>query len=259
MRKRIVVTDLTRMRRGAVCISGYDKEHHCIRPIAAYPGILESTILFGDKPVVYPFALVELDLLEERPEPPHTEDQYFIPGSFQFVQEVKDRKKVLAWSLFINVQEIFEQTILHKPGSHVRDGQGPRSVGTIHAKTIVGVHFDQGPEETWDYRLSFYDSSNTYYRIKITDLTFLYYLTSLRNEDSQPKEIADYLTKELKKRDIYLRIGLSRGWARFPDLCFLQVNGIYSFPDLYAGKKFTDFRKISAHGIAESPEEGYDA
>ena len=194
-----------------------------------------------------------------RPEPPHTEDQYFIPGSFRFVQEVKDHKKVLAWSLFNSVQDIFEQTILHKPGSHVKDGQGPRSVGTIHAKTIVGVHFDQGPEETWDYRLSFYDYSGTYYRIKITDLTFLYYLTSLRSENSQPKEIADHLTKALKKKDVYLRIGLSRGWAKFPDLCFLQVNGIYAIPDLYAGKKFTDYRNISAHGIAESNEEGYDA
>ena len=52
MKKRIVITDLTRMRRGAVCISGYDKEHHCIRPIAAYPGIPESTILKGDQPMV---------------------------------------------------------------------------------------------------------------------------------------------------------------------------------------------------------------
>lgn len=255
MKNRIVITDLTRMRRGAVCISGYDKDHHCIRPITFYPGILESTILISNEPIVYPFSLVELELLDKRPEPPHTEDQYFVPGSFQFIQDVKDRKRILTWSLFNSVQNIFEQPILFKPGSHIKDGQGPRSVGTIHAKAIVGVHFDQGPENTWDFRLSFYDYSDTYYRLKITDLTFLYYLSSLRTEDSQPLQIADKLTKVLKKMDVYLRIGLSRGWARFPDLCFLQVNGIYTFPDLYEGRKFSDYRNFSAHGIAESPEE----
>lgn len=259
MRKRIVVTDLTRMRRGAVCISGYDKDHQCVRPITAYPGILEDSILDSRQPIVFPFALVELDLLDKRPEPPHTEDQYFIPGSFQFVQEIDDRKKVLSWSLFPSIQEIFERPILHQPGTHIMDGEGPRSVGTVHVKTIIGVHFDQGPENTWDYRLSFYDQSDTFYRLKITDLTYLYYLTSLRNEDSEPKEIADRLTRELKKKDVYLRIGLSRGWARFPGLCFLQVNGIYSFPDVLKGMKFTNFKDQSAHGIAESPEEGYDA
>ena len=37
------------------------------------------------------------------------------------------------------------------------------------------------------------------------------------------------------------RIGLSRGWAKFPDRCFLQVNGVYTFPDYLQGKTFAEF------------------
>jgi hypothetical protein len=41
---------------------------------------------------------------------------------------------------------------------------------------------------------------------------------------------------------LYLRIGLARGWDEQPDRCYLQITGIYTFPDYLAGKTFDDFR-----------------
>jgi hypothetical protein len=38
-----------------------------------------------------------------------------------------------------------------------------------------------------------------------------------------------------------LRIGLARLWEKFPDRCYLQITGIYTFPDYLRGRTFTDF------------------
>ncbi len=95
MRTQLVITDLTRMSAGAVCIAGYDKNRRCVRPILR-PNILEKSLLAEGKPVVFPFAVVELDLLAPRPEPPHTEDFLYDPGCVTYVRAVKDREKVLS-------------------------------------------------------------------------------------------------------------------------------------------------------------------
>jgi len=67
-----------------------------------------------------------------------------------------------------------------------------------------------------------------------------------------PEEGADYLHEvdypEVMKREwfvkgseVFLRIGLARGWDMYPDRCFLQITGIYSFPDYLDGRTFADF------------------
>ena len=139
MKTRLVITDVTRMQRGRVCIAGYDKEQRGVRPVLAPPGIPEGALEMNGQAVIFPFALVELDLTEPRPQPPHTEDVDFAPYSIRFIQPVADRKKVLSWSLFESVADIFEQPILSDKGFYVKDCQGPRSLGTIQPRTIVKV------------------------------------------------------------------------------------------------------------------------
>jgi hypothetical protein len=55
--------------------------------------------------------------------------------------------------------------------------------------------------------------------------------------------VSDWLTRYLSssERAVYLRIGLARGWEKYPDRCYLQVTGIYSFPDYLGGKTLCDF------------------
>jgi len=47
--------------------------------------------------------------------------------------------------------------------------------------------------------------------------------------------------KVLQATRVYLRIGLARHWKRFPDRCFLQITGVYSFPDYLGGRCHADF------------------
>ncbi len=241
MKKKLVVTDLTRMSYGMVCIAGYDESHQCIRPVLPYQGISEKKLVVANRPIVYPFALVEFGLLRPQPEPPHTEDYRYIPGSARLIRQVQHREEVLGWSLFPKIPSIFEQPIHDDFGYYVMDCQGPRSVGTILPKEIIQAIYEAGPEGVWDYRLIFYDGEDHYYRLKITDLTWHYYCDSLRGESSDPVAIAAKLTEILRSRKVYLRIGLSRGWKKYPERCYLQINGIYTFPDYLGGKTFVDF------------------
>jgi len=240
MKKKLVITDLTRMYRGTICIAGYDSEHNYIRPTLPPPGIPEQTLVKDGRAVISPFALVEFDLLEPTPKPPHTEDCRYNADSPCFIRQVQDRKTVLGWSLFEDVNALFGQPILTDPGFYVMDCQGPRSIGTILPRGISKMIYEAGEDGPWDYRLYFVDRSNSFYRLKITDLTWHYYCDSLRGQGREPTEISSELTSVLKSREVFLRIGLARGWKRFPERCYLQITGIYTFPDYLEGKTFVD-------------------
>jgi hypothetical protein len=111
---------------------------------------------------------------------------------------------------------------------------------------VLGVRYEPGSEGNWDYRLAFTDQTGTTYRLKIVDLTWQYYCDSLRNENMTPTEVASRISKDLENRKVYLRVGLSRGWKKFPERCYLQITGIYTFPDYLAGKNFSHFSRKEA-------------
>jgi hypothetical protein len=37
------------------------------------------------------------------------------------------------------------------------------------------------------------------------------------------------------------KIGLARGWDEHPARCYLQITGVYTFPDFLKSKTFADF------------------
>ena len=244
MKTLLAITDLTRMQHGMVCIAGQDPEGHCVRPVLNPPRIAERLLLKNGQALVFPFAAVEFDLLQATPKPPHTEDRLFDPRRIILKGTLTEtqKRRVLDKSLFENVAALFAQPILQGPGHYVADGQGPRSVGTLRPKDIHKVFYSPGDDNAWNYHLGFSDSADAYYRLKITDLTWGYYCAARRTADRDPAVIADELTELLKGQTVYLRLGLSRGWAKFPGRCFLQINAVYTFPDYLLGKTFADFR-----------------
>ena len=241
MKTRLIITDLTRMYHQNVCIAGYTKGRECIRPVSTGGGIPEAALYLDHKAILYPFAEIELELQNPKGQSPHTEDWTFNPWSLRFISEVVQREEILKWSLYDSVQAIFEQEIHTDPGFYVLDCQGPRSLGTLLPSRGLDVRYEPGIEGNWDYRLTFTDQTGTTYRLKIVDLTWQYYCDSLRNEDTTPKEIAGQISKDLENRKVYLRIGLARGWKKFPERCYLQITGIYTFPDCLCGKNFSYF------------------
>jgi len=241
VKKPLAITDLTRMQHGRVCVAGYDAEGRCVRPVLPPPGIAEPSLMADGKPIVFPFAVVEYDLLKHTPQPPHTEDYRYDPASVRLIRPVRKRQALLEQSVFETVCAVFEQPVHDDFGFYVMDGRGPRSIGTIRPQAILKVIYEAGPEGVWDYRLSFVDGETALYRLKIVDLTWHYYCDSLRSEDCTPAQIASELAGVLKTSTVYLRIGLSRGWAKFPERCYLQVTAVYTFPDYLGGKTFADF------------------
>lgn len=241
MKIEFAITDLTRMQRGKVCIAGYDRHQVAIRPVLPGPGISERSLYINGLPVIFPFAVVEIDFLQENPQPPHTEDRVFDPYSVRFLRKVRDPKAILEWSLFKSVADIFEQPIQEGPGFYVLDCQGPRSLGTVRPAKVIQLIYEAGEEGTWDYRLHFVDGSGELYRLKITDLTWQYYLHSQLSHAQERESITTQVTTILQSKEVYLRIGLARGWKKFPERCYLQINGIHTFPDHLEGKTFADF------------------
>jgi len=242
MKRSLVVTDVTRMREGRVCIAGYDKDGNCIRPVLPPPGIHERTLYSQGRPIVFPFAVVEYDLLRPVPQPPHTEDYRYNPTSVDFREQLDENRKreLLTKTLFQSVKAVFEVPIYSDVGYYVMEGQGPRSIGTIQPKRIMKAIYEQSPEGTWKYRLGFVDGEGTPYWLTVTDLTWRYYNDHQRKTGRDPTAISLNLTSVLKSRAVYLRVGLTRGWEEFPGRCFIQITGAYTFPDYLEGRTMAD-------------------
>ena len=243
MKKRLTITDVTRMQEGRVCIAGYDQDGKCVRPVLPPPGIHESSLYLQSQPIVFPFAVVEYDFQRQISEPPHTEDWRFDPASVRFIERLDEtrRRKLLDQTLFPNVAEIFDAPIFSDVGHYVLTGQGTRSLGTLRPKRIIKAIYEQS-ENKWKYRLGFVDDGESKYWLTITDLSWRYYNDALCLEGHSSDEIAFALTRKLVSSQVYLRIGLARGWEQYPNCCFLQITGVYTFPDYLEGRTFADFK-----------------
>jgi hypothetical protein len=243
MRKSIVITEVTRMQEGRVCIAGYDQHGTCLRPVLPPPGIHESTLYSGQRPIIYSSAKVEFEFTQPTPQPPHTEDIRYEPTSVKFVERQPEERwhKMLDVTLSKSVSAIFEQPILSDPGHYVMDGTGPRSLGTIKPRHITQVIYELSLENKWQYRLRFQDGDNAAYRLTITDLTWRYYCDDRRMHGEPPQHIATSLLHLLQSNETYLRVGLARGWQKYPERCYIQLTGIYTFPDFFEGRTFADF------------------
>jgi hypothetical protein len=243
MKRTITITDLTRMQEGRVCIAGYDEEGNCIRPVLPPPGIHERTLYSQGHPIIFPFALVEYYLLHPHPQPPHTEDYRYNPNTVKLIGQLdEDRKRILLEkTLYKSVKAIFEVPIHSDVGFYVMDGEGPRSLGTNKPRKIIKAIYEQDTEGKWRYRLGFIDGDEETFWLTVTDLAWRYYCDHRCREGDDLREISSHLSSFLKSASVYLRIGLARGWEKFPDRCFIQITGVYSFPDYLEGRIFADF------------------
>ena len=92
MKKPIVITEVTRMQEGRVCIAGYDQQGQCLRPVLPPPGIHESALYSGPRPIIFPSAKVEFEFTQPTPQPPHTEDIRYDPASVRFIERQPEER-----------------------------------------------------------------------------------------------------------------------------------------------------------------------
>ncbi len=246
MKATLTITDLTRMQGDRVCVAGYLPDNTCVRPVFAKGGLTEEWLRLRGNTAIRPFAVIEFDVLGKPslPLPPHTEDRTIdsVHRIRRGVLTPEERAEWCAQAEECDVAAIFGATIHDEGGPFVLAGEGTRSLGTVRVKRLEAVQFSPGANGRWQYRLDFTDQSGQRYRLPVTDLAFRTYLDYLRDRRAVPPDmVAHRLTAILRANPVFLRIGLARGWERHPDRCYVQITGVYSFPDYLSGRCFADF------------------
>jgi hypothetical protein len=239
----VTITDVTRMGGQRVCIAGYLPDDTCVRLVFRWSNPTEEWLKGAEGGVIRPFAVVECDLQERDSQPPHTED-WIIDNTYRVNKGLlsPDQQEALLTRICDeSVERIFGAAIHQGPGWYVKKGEGVRSLGTVKPRRVWEVFYNLNEKGKWEYRLAFSDQTGQRYKLAVTDLAFRYALDYLRvREKLSSLEAAQRLTTMLQKARVFLRIGLARPWEEFPDRCYLQITGVYSFPDYLEGRCFAD-------------------
>lgn len=228
--KRLIITDVSRMHEDRICIFGVDGETNYIRPIIPYKNVREHNLYDTEgKLVIKPFAMIELELIEPSPNPPHIEDyimnQYSKPALITNLSP-NESKFFLDSILDENVKEIFRTRILNN--KFIPQGCGNRSIGTIKVEKFKKIKFS-GTNKKFKLRAVFLDQSRDQYDLPITDYAFYKYYHDNLQKDINSYEINQHITSLFNKSDLYFRVGLSRVGNGFKNH-YLLITGIYSFP-----------------------------
>ncbi|MDX2078740.1 MAG: hypothetical protein SFZ02_20070 [bacterium] len=236
-----LVTDVTHMHEGRVCILGVDDKFKTIRP--DLPDRIHEGQLVLPTGVIRPRAVFEMYFNPlEKLIPPHIEDMAWdINQENKFLRMADENKwhNALEKTSFPSVKDIFGAMIHHSRSIVYK--QGKRSVGTIKMKSLIYFRYASNDNYGREgYRIGFTDESDANYpEMMITDLTFRYYFHNLL-KTMTIKEAVQSVENYLSKTDCYLRIGLTREWSNHH---WLQVNGIYTFPDYAKGMCFMDYKQ----------------
>ena len=219
----IIVTDMTRFKNeDLLCIAGIDTATgNCIRPMpylkadqCSRLNILPGAILRGDM-----IAKLKLDA-------PHTEDHTYENLDFIGPSSAEDFKSVLEGSLSASVEAGFGVAIGDKQ-KYIQAATPPNhSIITVKTDDVSIVEDKFNPDK---FRIIFTDmSGKQYWFLSLTDLGFFNYAQDHNTKEGRRK-VNSFLYRQ---QEVYLRIGLSRLHTSGERSGYwLQVNGIYTFPD----------------------------
>ena len=147
MRKTLTITDVTEMRGDEVCIAGIDEVGFCVRPVV--PGGVRLHHLYGhDTAVIVPGRRVEFGLFETQVDPPHIEDERFLPSSIvdKGLCTPREWEDVLAASCSTNLSEMFDGHVVN--GRYVPPGTKTHSLGTVGGIKVEYVRVLRRPRPT---------------------------------------------------------------------------------------------------------------
>ncbi|MBU4501373.1 MAG: hypothetical protein KKA79_02180 [Nanoarchaeota archaeon] len=214
-----------------VCIFGVDEKGDAIRPTLPLPKRISED--YAKENNIRPFNEIEFDLTpQDRVKAPHLEDwllnQEYKPKFIRklsldeqgdFLEKIRDK----------SVRDIFGAEI--HDCKYVNEGEGNRSLGTIKAEDIKFVDYSLNEYKSFDYRMIFLNQGESY-DLSITDLRFRNYCDYLRiHERKEFVIISGSILHELINSVVFFRIGLARPFAKKQNRCYLQISGVYAFPD----------------------------
>ena len=223
--RRVIVTDLTRFgTQEKLCTAVVDvNTGECFRPMPYLSSARCAELN------MHPGAILEGDIsLIPGATNPHIEDAHYANLSYLGPASSDEFKQVLDMTEFPSVSDGFGMVFMpdqkHIPVGTVVD----RSITTIKISPYsIEIHEDQF--KPGKIKASFTDGSGFFIRyLSITDRGFFDY-ASKHQQGGEINRINAYLQSQ---DELYLRIGVGRQWkVGERDGYWLQVNGIYTFPD----------------------------
>lgn len=243
----ILITDLTQMAGDRVCIAGLNYDLQSIRPHPSF-GEITSRHLVHSKFVVRPRAVVQVFLTAKDDNvAPHVEDhRWDIDTGIKYLRFANEDnwKSVLTRTTASSVTDIFETGFDHN--KNILPDRAKRSLGTLKPKSISRLEYQvlEQHNHKQAFYMSFVDASDTHYdHIPVTDLALRRLIVSEIRSGESTKEVCYKLLQQWNEADVWLRLGLGRPWE---GRCWLQVNGVYTFPDYLGGRCFNDFELTGA-------------
>ncbi len=230
MRRRIIVTDLTRFKNpGIVCLAGIDPENgECIRPT---PYLETETVRRLN---ILPGAVLSANFTTAPGrQAPHQEDYWCSRLSHEGMCISSEFKRALEFGLFDSLEAGFGIALPEKQKFIPHEHAVQRSIITISVspRLVEMVEDSYNPDKV---KLNFTDRSGRRFRyFTITDLGFCNYAVNYHEHGQWSA-----LTKWVRLQDeVLIRVGLSRRYQSpdGSDGYWLQVNGIYTFPECHKG------------------------
>ena len=244
MRELIAITDVTEMWASEVCVAGVMQNLDCIRPVIG-GGVQIWDLYKDDNPIIFPGAKVWMDFSPTHITPPHIEDRTFDPGTIEY----KDAFEGQHWETLLrktsseSVQSIFDHNLKER---RVAPGTQTRSLGTIGGVKILNLNVDTRYDRRIVLRMDFEDASGEVHtRFPVNDLAFRGMFSQLTKRARTLSQAASSIMSKLKRADrTYLRIGLARPTqvGRYPETCWVQITGVYTFPDYLDGRNWSAFK-----------------
>jgi hypothetical protein len=227
--RKIIITDLTRFQnKDIVCTAGIDiNDGKGIRPMPYLQysdckrlNLLPGAILSGNFSV------------STNIECPHTEDMYHESLKFHGHCSDHEFRDILLKSCSKNIEHGFNIQ-LGKGQKHIPKQFAPsKSIITISVNPNA-VKIVQDQYDAKKIKIHFVDNNfKEYSFLAITDLGFHSYAENHYKETNNYDEINSVIQNQ---EEVFLRVGLGRFYENQQGKSgfWIQVNGIYSFPDYF--------------------------
>jgi len=225
-RKKIIITGITRMNQGHVCVSGVDPDTwRFVRPVFS-SGLDRDFVMDGTTQVVRHFNLVEIEFKGYSPSQEYHTEDWLINESFapKFIKHLSDTE-------IINVLNKMSVNNLNQ-ALEPKD----KSLFILKAQRIVRVWHEQW--EKFKVRMTFIDQAgNLFDKIPVTDLltlAFVRYQLSKGNNNYGNELMKAFNNNPFR----YIRIGLTR---EFRGQHWKQITALITVPDMFDGKSFSEF------------------
>jgi hypothetical protein len=228
--EQVLILAMTYMRSG-ICTAGFTTEPdpvsrlRWVRPVKEYGNVLLGDMTDDTGRVVQCSDVVELDLIKPRSEPPHTEDVItdFVYRRPRLLRRLEGERRARFFAA--NLDRAPRDVLVHQT----------RSLCLIHPDQVA-ARFSLDPQSgNYEARVRFrlgnlrHARADSQRGIPVTDLKWRALGRAwLRHTPGELALTGPELAERLRAADIYLALGLSRGYeGRY----WLMVVGVHVVPD----------------------------